>query len=217
MNDLSAHPAPTGRSDATCTHNSVILNTLADLTNRENRLAYQRFANDFQNDLAGSRAVSAITWPTTSTATTCPTITRRSIPASASAWRSATPVTPQPAHLRAADGHRPPVARLPGPDGLSRTSSRAPTPGPRPWDRSQWHRELRLDPLAGPACRSTRRRTPSQFDVNPLALSAKRQPQPDRRGRQPAASPAEALAGSQTWWGFPTWRETLSPAWIDPT
>ena len=21
----------------------------------------------------------------------------------------------------------------------------------------------------------------------------------------------------QTWWGFPTWRETLSPTWADPT
>src|SRR5262249_41873048 len=24
-------------------------------------------------------------------------------------------------------------------------------------------------------------------------------------------------SGWQTWWGFPTWRETLSPAWTDPT
>ena len=55
MNDLSAHPAPTGPDpNALATNNSVILNTLADLTNRENRFAYQRFANDFQN-LAGDR------------------------------------------------------------------------------------------------------------------------------------------------------------------
>ena len=25
------------------------------------------------------------------------------------------------------------------------------------------------------------------------------------------------MAGIQTWWGFPTWRETLSPFWNDPT
>ena len=55
MNDLSAHPAPTGPDpNALNTHNSIILNTLGDLTNRENRFAYQRFANDFQN-LAGDR------------------------------------------------------------------------------------------------------------------------------------------------------------------
>ena len=55
MNDLSAHPAPTGPDPlAFATHNSVVLNTLADLTNRENRWAYQRFANDFQSNLTGA-------------------------------------------------------------------------------------------------------------------------------------------------------------------
>src|SRR5271157_1894978 len=44
VNDISAHPAPRGLA----TTNSVILNTLGDLTNRENRWAYQRFADDFQ-------------------------------------------------------------------------------------------------------------------------------------------------------------------------
>ena len=50
VNDLSAHPATTG---APYQGNSVILNALGDLTNRENRFAYQRFSSDFQN-LAGS-------------------------------------------------------------------------------------------------------------------------------------------------------------------
>ena len=55
MNDLSAHPAPTGPDPlAFATHNSVVLNTLADLTNRENRWAYQRFANDFQSNMTGA-------------------------------------------------------------------------------------------------------------------------------------------------------------------
>ena len=34
-------------------------------------------------------------------------------------------------------------------------------------------------------------------------------------GRQPR-SPLEPASGYQTWWGFPTWRETLS-RWTDPT
>ena len=50
VNDLSAHPATTG---APYQGNSVILNALGDLTNRENRFAYQRFSSDFQN-LAGA-------------------------------------------------------------------------------------------------------------------------------------------------------------------
>ena len=55
MNDLSAHPAtgPDPTAAALNTHNSVVLNTLASLTNRENRWAYQRFANDFQSNLTG--------------------------------------------------------------------------------------------------------------------------------------------------------------------
>ena len=50
VNDISAHPATTG---APYQGNSVILNALGDLTNRENRFAYQRFSSDFQN-LAGA-------------------------------------------------------------------------------------------------------------------------------------------------------------------
>ena len=70
VNDLSAHPAPTG---APYDDNSVILNALGDLTNRENRFAYQRFSNDFlEPDQAPCRPATAC--PTTSTATTCPTI-----------------------------------------------------------------------------------------------------------------------------------------------
>ena len=51
MNDISAirrRPA-TRLLLAPPTNNSVVLNTLANLTNRENRWAYQRFANDYQN------------------------------------------------------------------------------------------------------------------------------------------------------------------------
>ena len=42
LNDLSARPAASGERAA-----PIVLNTLGDLTNRENRFAYSRFANDF--------------------------------------------------------------------------------------------------------------------------------------------------------------------------
>ena len=48
VNDLSAHPAPQG-TVAQNNNNSVVLNTLANLTNRENRAFYQRFGNDFED------------------------------------------------------------------------------------------------------------------------------------------------------------------------
>jgi hypothetical protein len=50
VNDLSAHPLASG--SAATGANAVVLNSLADLTNRENRMFYQRFSSDFQN-LAG--------------------------------------------------------------------------------------------------------------------------------------------------------------------
>ena len=53
VNDLSARPASTG---APFNNNSVILNTLGDLTNRENRGFYQRFSSDFQ-DINGNLVV----------------------------------------------------------------------------------------------------------------------------------------------------------------
>ncbi len=46
VNDLSAHPSATGQP---YNYNTVLLNTLADLTNRENRPFYQRFSSDFQD------------------------------------------------------------------------------------------------------------------------------------------------------------------------
>jgi type II secretory pathway component PulJ len=44
VNDLSAHPSPEGNSS---TNTNIILNTLGHLTNRENRYAAPRFINDF--------------------------------------------------------------------------------------------------------------------------------------------------------------------------
>jgi prepilin-type N-terminal cleavage/methylation domain-containing protein len=41
LNDLSAHPSPIGPTG------TAILNSLGDLTNRENRWAYQRYTSDF--------------------------------------------------------------------------------------------------------------------------------------------------------------------------
>lgn len=46
VNDLSAHPAPRGRAELNG-NNSVILNAVGDLTDRHNRFASPRFADDF--------------------------------------------------------------------------------------------------------------------------------------------------------------------------
>ena len=76
MNDLSAHPATTGpntqrqRRRPGSSAQTIVLNTLSSLTNRENRYAAPRFADDFYNFTIGQ-----VLWPTgfrtTSTATRC--------------------------------------------------------------------------------------------------------------------------------------------------
>ena len=68
--------------------------------------------------------------------------------------------------------------------------------------------------------------TAIQFDAIAAGLSPEHEPQPARPGRQ-SADPEQfrrpiglarpAVNSHQTWWGFPTWRETLSPSWTDPT
>ena len=66
VNDLSARPSGTGpNSNLVLTtgvqaQQTIILNTLGDLTNRENRFAYSRFANDFYNSATGAFAPDGI-------------------------------------------------------------------------------------------------------------------------------------------------------------
>lgn len=52
MNDLSARPS-------TVAGNPPILNTLGDLTNRENRMFYPRFSNDYLTNLGSATAATA--------------------------------------------------------------------------------------------------------------------------------------------------------------
>ena len=88
VNDLSARPAATGPNANSVSiarrpqaQQTIVLNTLGDLTNRENRFAYSRFANDFYDvepraRLPPSRTAS----PMISTTTTSPITTHRSTP-----------------------------------------------------------------------------------------------------------------------------------------
>ena len=88
VNDLSAHPATTGPNSATATPSTlaaqtIVLNSLSSLANRENRFASPRFSDDYFTLTVGSDGhVQSARIPTvsrmTSTATRCRTFTRRS-------------------------------------------------------------------------------------------------------------------------------------------
>ena len=92
MNDLSARPAPNG-TIAKTEPTSIILNTLGDLTNRENRAFAPRFGNDFRSRSDHERRLGPGTRQQgrrfqfrrhreIRRVTAFPTTTRRSIPAS---------------------------------------------------------------------------------------------------------------------------------------
>ena len=102
--------------------NSVILNTLGDLTNRENRFAYQRFSSDFQN-LAGALVPGGDGLSDDLNGDNVPDYYPTLYP-TVLARRSATPA----AHLRTDPGQSPGA----GGDGVSRSSSRVRIPSPRP-------------------------------------------------------------------------------------
>lgn len=195
MNDLSAHPAPRG----TPTTNSVVLNALGDLTNRENRGFYQRFGDDFLN-LAGGTPTDGLTddfngdnvpdyYPTL-----YPTVLT---PINAAGQLLFEPL---PAAGRPAIGTMAFPFVYPGaysrPQVLSNFNVG--------WIHSP-------EPIVVDAAGS-----PHQYDLAPLLYLQNLNHNPIEVGDN-LPDPSSGGGGAQTWWGFPTWRETLSPFWTDPT
>jgi prepilin-type N-terminal cleavage/methylation domain-containing protein len=198
VNDLSAHPARSGPA-------SIVLNTLGDLTNRENRFASPRFSNDyfsmsipgfppggggdgFADDLNSDGAKPVGDGVPDYYPTLYPLV-------------FSNPNTLIFDHAPNA------YPGLPNPDPLLRTlpvgvgaydvlafpfmypgAYSAPDPTSQ---ASGWGWVHSLDP-GGTA-----------INHSPLDLGE---------------SPLMPLpTNNQTWWGFPTWRETLSATWNDPT
>ena len=177
----------------------IILNTLGDLTNRENRYASPRFANDFMHpDPANPGTYDR--WrrtdsPTTPTATAVPDY-----------WP--TPLSPTSPHELVNEPPQSISQPLPGD-----TAPNCELPNTMAF------------PYVYPCAYSSPTRPAS------IGLGWIHSPDPSRtsRARSRAASAAQPLRRStsatacrslrlatQTWWGFPTWRETMSPFWTDP-
>ncbi|GAC1335269.1 MAG: hypothetical protein NVSMB14_02620 [Isosphaeraceae bacterium] len=181
MNDLSARPAET-RTDTNGPGINggsylPILNTLGDLTNRENRYSRPRFANDYVNNLDGSIGPDGL---------------------------------PDDQNLNGIPDYYPTL--YPNALGLLNETR----PG----------RHATLDSLAFPFIYPGMYSQPSlnspdnsiglmhgldptTYNVNPLAINHS----PLLTGQ---GDNLPGPGGAQTWWGFPTWRETMSPRWWDP-
>jgi hypothetical protein len=208
VNDLSARPASTGPNSDLVTlpgavaSQTIKLNTLGDLTNRENRFAYPRFANDFFDFSSATNVPDGIAddrnndnvpdyYPSLYFAlfgATNQLIFEPGYPAPRSAANTETMAFPyvfpgaysNPQHLAA--------------------------------DQYGWIHSP--SPIAVDTARNT-----YQFDVNELAYLNFMNHNPLDLGDN-LATPRflpTTLNNLQTWWGFPTWRETLSSNWTDPT
>ena len=210
VNDLSAHPAARGLA----TTNSVILNTLGDLTSRENRSFYQRFSDDFQN-LQGALIPDGLSddvngdnvpdyYPTLYPGVLPPAIGLGGTggpPANAAGQLVYEPVP----------ANRPGLGAMAFPFVFPGAYSRPQTLG-NPPNTSNYGWIHSPDPVVPINDNAVQYDQAGQaltylqnINQNPLDVGDNLQ------------IPVSGLVDFQTWWGFPTWRETLSFNWVDPT
>ena len=224
VNDISAHPASTGPAGHIAADRgrvrgcqTIVLNTLGSLTNRENRFASPRFSDDFNVITRPD-----LHWPGR--------VLRR--PQRRQGSRSLSFALSRTVHSTPADQRA----------DYSEPGLPSPTCGV-PWvRRARWRfpyifpaltrtrRLCRHDQFGWihsptPVCQRPGRQHTGRnvtSSTNALGVSSKHKPQPARPGRQQpipdkSTTPTGYRSPLQTWWGFPTWRETLSVNWTDPT
>jgi type II secretory pathway component PulJ len=215
MNDLSARPTATGNSAY-----NIILNSLGDLTNRENRAFAPRFANDFYSVITGGAGQDG--FPDDLNSDNVPdyypslyygqfngTATNQLI------FEPNFPNVPRYGSLNAAHGSATMAFPYVYPGAYS---------VPQQVSASQLGLIHSPSPAANVPASATQGQ-PVPFDPglangNPLIYLQNMNHNPLDMGDNlptPAAPPDAAQQLYQTWWGFPTWREILSPLWNDPT
>jgi len=200
VNDLSARPATTGNTGA-----PIVLNSLGDLTNRENRFASPRFANDFWSILAVP--------PGPGTDGLADDLNGDNVPDYyPSLYFGLLAATNQ-------------LIYEPGYPNVPRGAASFATmafpyifPGaysnPQHLANDQYGWIHSPSPVAVDTASNT-----YQFDKDPVNYLKFMNHNPLDMGDNlptPLFLP-KAATFTQTWWGFPTWRETLSPNWNDPT
>jgi len=229
MNDISARPAAIGPNFNAVTVGSlaqaqqtIVLNTLGDLTNRENRFASPRFANDFFNFQAGTHTADGFWddlnndkvpdyYPSLYFNLTLPT--QNGGPTNQLIFEPNFPNVPRPGASFATMAF---PYIFPGaysnPQHLTNDQFgwiHAPAPYavvPQPPLGSGLYAPV---PFQGNGNGTTLQYL-NNINHNPLDLGDNL-PNPNL-----TIGPGGARL-TQTWWGFPTWRETLSPNWNDPT
>lgn len=204
VNDLSARPAATGSIATSSKYAAypIQLNTLGDLTNRENRAFSPRFANDYVNNTTGVVGADGI---------------------------------PDDQNTLNTDGSGG-IAGDSIPDYYPTLYPGMPTSllnDPTPANRFAASNETLAFPFIYPGAYSR----PDAFngalaglgwihstDPDPTTAFASYIDQLQRINHSPIETGGDSLAlpdatttKAQTWWGFPTWRETMLTRWNDPS
>ncbi len=203
VNDLSAHPAPSGQPTANAP-DSVILNTLGDLTNRENRFAYPRFGNDFLDLTSGVHNPDGLV----------DDFNGDNVP---DYYPTLYPGVFNPLNLGNQLIFETPFANA----NLNRPNASLlafPYVFPGAYSRSQ---ALSMDAFGwihspNPDVYDPVNNVGITYEGNTLAYLSRINHNPLDAGDN-LPLPGSQPVYTQTWWGFPTWRETLSPLWTDPT
>jgi type II secretory pathway pseudopilin PulG len=228
VNDISAHPATTG-----ITGPPIVPNTLGSLTNREYRYATPRFSDDF-TDVTGTGGPDGLSddlngdnvpdyYPTLYPGVFSP------LNPNQNNWQ----LTFEPPYLNSL-----PQFRIQGilgfpwifPGAYSRAQSL-----PNATDKAGWIHapapvaNVLQQPPGYAQGSAISFDSPVQMSGNffisgPLAYLQNMNHNPlDLGDNLPTAQNPQTFVNgngtllNQTWWGFPTWRETLSPLWNDPT
>ena len=207
VNDLSAHPAPSGPISTALplskAQGTIVLNTLGHLTNRENRAFYSRFSNDFfdANGVAGSDGI-----PDDLNGDNIPDLYPTLYPT----VFANTALINAPAYNLNLITQTGALSALAFPFVFPGAYSRAQTVST---DAYGW--------IHAPSPAANVNGSLVQYDTNPAAYLQALNHHPAEIGDNlptPLNPPVPSnLPMLQSWWGFPTWRETLSATWVDPT
>lgn len=213
VNDLSAHPAATGpnsnlnASAAAYAAQTVVLNTLGSLTNRENRFAAPRFSDDYFNLLAGNNTPDGFSDDLN--ADKVPDLYPTLYPNVLN-----TGLINAPGYLNFYAANTPPFS-------LGLLAFPYLYPGaysfPQVLSKNQYGWIHSPTPVVNDQNGNT-----YQFDTSALVYLNNLNHNPLDVGDNGSipdknTTPTGFWSPPQTWWGFPTWRETLSVNWIDPT
>jgi prepilin-type N-terminal cleavage/methylation domain-containing protein len=221
VNDLSAHPAPSGPNINTAqsafsqAQTTIVLNTLGHLTNRENRPFYARWGNDFFDANTSTNQPDGI--PDDINNDNYPDLYQGLYP---NAFNIGLVNAPAGA-AGFASGAQQIVQTLTQGVGLLAF----PYVFPGAYSRAQafQNQTYQYGWIHAPAPFANASGQMVSFDQGGLNyLNGLNHNPLDLGDNLPTPANPTLQNGSeqqllQTWWGFPTWRETMSPWWTDPT